>query len=51
VAVACKKEVVLSNLMKDELIAGTENTATGDGKTTGKRESEKFSIPVYSNEL
>jgi glucosamine--fructose-6-phosphate aminotransferase (isomerizing) len=24
VAVACKKEVVLSNLMKDEVIAGTE---------------------------
>ena len=51
VAVACKKEVVLNNLMKDEVIAGTKNTATRNGKTTGKRESEKFSIPVYSNEL
>jgi hypothetical protein len=37
--------------MKDEVIAGTGITTTRDGKTTGKRESEKFSIPVYSNEL
>jgi len=51
VAVACKKEVVLSNLIGDGAIAGKENIATGDKKPTGKREHEKFSTPGYSNEL
>lgn len=51
VAVACKREVVLRNLMIDEGMAGAENNASWDNETTRNRELDKFSIPHSSNEL
>jgi glucosamine--fructose-6-phosphate aminotransferase (isomerizing) len=41
VAVACKREVVLRNLMIDEGIAGAENTASWDNETARNKGLEK----------
>lgn len=50
-AVACKREVVLRNLMKDEELEEAENTAAWDKETARNKEFEKFSVPASINEL
>jgi glucosamine--fructose-6-phosphate aminotransferase (isomerizing) len=51
VAVACKKEVVLRNLMIDEGIAGAENTAYWDNETARDKKLEKIIVLSSRNEL